>query len=202
MKKLVMALIIFILFSASVSAQAPNPFSLYVGGAISMPTSNAFNDNFKNGLHGSVGVGYKMMPGFQLIGKIEYHTFKFDFDNSALFDGVSGFSGGTNKMWMFGADGRYSFNLPSAPIQPYMLGGIGMAQVKQTEFDGPTSLSLSLFNEVVAQDQTEFYFNIGGGFDLKSGPAWSLFAQVRYVSIATGGEASTFIPLTVGLKFF
>ena len=203
MKKLLTALIILVAFAMSATAQTPNPFSFYVGGAISMPTSpDSFKDNFKNGFHGSVGVGYKLAPGFQAIGKVEYHQFKFDFDNSSIFAGATGYSGGTNKMWMFGADGRYSFNLPSAPVSPFVVAGAGLANIKQSEFDGPASLSLSIFNSYVSQDVTKFYFNVGGGVDLMTGPAWSLFAQARYVNIATDNEASVFIPVTVGLKFF
>lgn len=196
-----MLLAILIAFSAgSAIAQVPTPFSLYAGGAISLPQSpDGFKDGFKTGYHGSIGVGYKLMPNFQLVGKLEYHTFKVNFDN---MPGAEGYTGGTNKLWMYGVDGRYQFSLPAAPISPYVLGGVGFANIKQSEFDGPTSLTLSVLNEAVSQSTTKMYWNLGAGTTLATGPSLSLFAQVRYVSIATEGESSSFIPITLGVKFF
>jgi len=195
MKKLFMALIILIAFSVSASAQMPTPFTLYAGGAVSMPTSDAWNQMYKTGFHGMAGVGYKIAPNFQVVGKLEYHTFKMDFGD------VSSLSGGTNKLWMYGVDGRFSANLPAAPIKPYFLGGIGMANIKATEIEGLSDLAAGLydFNEASV---TKVYFNVGAGLELASGPAFGLFAQVRYVSIATDDQASTFVPVTIGLKFF
>lgn len=196
-----MMLAILIAFAAtSVSAQAPSPFSFYAGGLISLPQApDAFKESFKTGWHGYIGAGYKAMPNLQIVGKIEYHTFAVDFDNMA---GMEEYSGGTNKMWMFGADGRYQFSLPSAPISPYVLGGLGFANIKQSEFEGPASLGLSLLNEAIPESVTKMYWNIGTGVNLASGPAFSFFAQARYVSILTEGESSNFIPITLGVKFF
>jgi len=200
-KKLFTLLAILIAFTAvSASAQNPSPFSLYAGGAISMPQSpDGFKDGFKTGYHGSIGVGYKVMPNLQLVGKLEYHTFKVNFDNTP---GMEEYSGGTNKMWMYGVDGRYQFSLPAAPVSPYVLGGLGFANIKQSEFEGPASLGLSVLNEMISESVTEMYWNIGAGVQLASGPAFSVFAQARYVSIATEGESAAFIPITLGLKFF
>ncbi len=203
MKKLWWLIAILLTFTVAASAQTPVPFTLYASGAFSLPNSpDGFKDNFKTGYHGSLGLGIKMMPNFQIIGKAELHSFKFDFDNSELFAGMDGYSGGTNNMWMFGADGRFSFNLPAAPISPFVLAGAGVASIKQTEFDGPASLALSALNSYLDETQTKFYWNVGGGFDLKSGPLFSLFVQARYVSIATEGEASSFVPISLGIRLF
>ena len=202
MKKLWMVLAILITFAACTSAQVSSPFTLYAGGAITFPTSEGFSDLYKNGLHGTIGVGYKMAPKFQVIGKVEYHTFKFNFDNSDVSSIMSGWSGGTNKMWMFGVDGKLSLSLPAAPIAPYFLGGVGIANIKQSEFEGPVSLNLSLFNQLIAESQNKLYFNLGVGTELGSGPAFSFFAQARWVSIQTDGETTNFVPVTVGLRFF
>jgi len=202
MKKILAILAILLTFGAVASAQIPSsPVSLYVGGALSIPTApESFTTSFKSGYHGSLGLGLDLNPAFELIGKVEYHTFSFDFDQAAA--DMTGFSGGTNKMWMFGADVKFGPSLPAMPVKPYFLGGAGVANIKQSEFEGPTSLTLSVLNAFVSEDQTDFYWNAGAGFTLLSSPAFSLFAQARYVSIATEGEASSFIPVTIGLKFF
>lgn len=199
MKKLLVILAVLVAFAASASAQAPTPFSVYAGGALSLPQSDAFKASFDNGYHGFVGLGFKVAPILQVIGKVEYHTFKFDFDNSV---GSAGFTGGTNKMIMFGLDGKLSPNLPASPVKPYFLGGLGLANIKQSEFEGPASLSLSLFNSIITESQTKVYFNVGAGADLLSNPAFGIFAQVRYVSISTDGESAAFVPISLGVRFF
>ncbi|MBU0983357.1 MAG: porin family protein, partial [candidate division Zixibacteria bacterium] len=171
-------------------------FSVYAGGALSLPMSpDGFKDNYKTGYHASLGLGYKVMPNMQLVGKFEYHTFKFNFE-----DGMD-ISGGTNKVMMFGADARYAFNIPAAPVSPYVIAGGGLASVKQSEFD-TGDLLIAGFSDQAYEDQTKFYWNAGVGLSLKSGPAWSFFAQARYVNIATDGESSAFVPVSFGVKFF
>ncbi|MBI5267359.1 MAG: outer membrane beta-barrel protein, partial [candidate division Zixibacteria bacterium] len=195
------ALIILIAFGVSASAQIPTPFSLYAGGAVSLPQSpTEFKDSFKSGFHGMVGFGWKLMPNFQAVGKIELHSFGFDFTQGGLATAYPALTGGSTRIWMFGADGRYSLGLPAAPFKPFGLAGIGLAKVDQTDFSGdPLATS---FNALIPSSQSKVYWNIGAGFEFKGTPLFGLFAQVRYVSIATEGSASTFVPITVGFKFF
>ena len=200
MKKIIALIAILIAFGTGAFAQVPSsPVSLYAGGAISIPNSpDSFSDSFKNGYHGMLGVGMSVSPMLELVGKVEYHTFAFDFDAADMAD----YTGGTNKLWMYGADVKLSPSLPALPIKPYALGGVGFASIQQSDFEGPTSLTLSVLNEYIPESQTEFYWNLGLGANLMSSPAFSLFAQARYVNIATEGESSSFIPITLGLKFF
>jgi hypothetical protein len=201
MKKLFLALIILIAFGVSASAQVPTPFSLYAGGAISLPQSpSAFKDGYKSGLSGMVGFGWKLMPNLQAVLKAELHSFKVDFAQQGLATSYPALTGGTNNMWMFGVDGRYSLGLPAAPIKPFLIGGAGLASISQTDFAGdPLATSL---NSVLPTSQSKMYWNIGAGVELKGTPLMGLFAQVRYVSVATDGTASNFVPITLGLKFF
>ena len=196
MKKPLLTAVCVIAFAFGVSAQVPTPFSLYAGGALSLPNApDGFKDSFKTGFHGLVGLGYKMGPGFQLVGKAEYHKFAFD------FTGLSGVDGGDNKMWMFGGDGRLALGLPAAPIKPFAFVGIGIANIKQSEFGGNPSLASSI-TPSFPESQNKIYYNLGGGVELKFGPSFNLFVEGRYVSIATEGDKTTFVPITVGLKFF
>jgi len=201
MKKLLMALAILITFAISASAQVGSPITVYAGGAFSMPVSDGWKNTFKNGYHGMVGLGYKLAPNFQVIGKVEYHSFALDFDNSTIGTALAGFSGGTNKVLMYGVDGRFSLGIPAAPIKPYLLGGIGMANIKQSELTGPNTLITSIMNQVITQDQNKLYYSFGAGIDLASIPAFNIFVQARYISIATEGQSSSFIPITLGLRF-
>ena len=201
MKKVLLTAVMLFVMTGVVSAQVPSPFSFYAGGAVSIPNSpDAFADLYKTGFHGSVGVGFNVMPGLQTIGKIEYHRFQLDWDANEMMVGED-IGGGHNNMWMFGADLRYSIPLPQPAFKPYAIGGVGLARISNTQFEGTSSLVASL-NEFMPEVQNKVYFNIGAGIEIPTGPKMSFFGQVRYVSIATEGDAATFIPITLGLKFF
>jgi len=195
MKNAFLILGIVLVFALSASAQIATPLSFYAGGAISMPNSpDGFNDGYKMGWHGLAGVGYKFAPMFQVMGKLEYHDFAADLEGLPL-------DGGNTKVTMFGADARYSMNMPTFPLKPFFFGGAGLAHLKLDEFEGPTLMTPTL-NVGLPYTQDKMYWNIGAGLDFKTGPAWGLFVQGRYVNIATEGESVSFIPVTVGVKFF
>lgn len=201
MKKCIFVVVALFVLTSVVSAQAPTPISLYVGGAISIPNGpDEFKDNYKNGYHGFAGLGYKLAPNFQAVGKIELNRFPLDVGSIPSFVGED-ITGGNNNMLMFGLDGRYSFGLPAAPLKPFIIGGGGLARLSATSLEGTSDLIASL-NEYQPDSQTKVYFNVGAGVELKAGPMWQLFAQVRYVSVATDGDPASFIPFSLGLKFF
>ena len=199
MKKALITVAALLLMSAGVSAQVENPISLYVGGAISIPNSpEEFSEAYNTGFHGSVGLGLAVMPSLQVVGKVEYHRFGLDVTQDMEDMGVTG---GHNNMWMYGADARHSFGLPAAPIKPFLLGGVGFARISASDLEGTGDLVAGL-NELNPDAETNLYLNLGGGVELKTGPMFSFFGQVRYVTVDTDGESSSFIPVTLGLKFF
>lgn len=194
MKKLLVILAIMLL-AAGVSAQVSSPVSVYLGGALSVPAGGDFNTGWRWGYHGWAGVGYKMGAGLRVTGKVEYHDFFFD-----MMDLV-GIEGGDTKVWMYGVDGRYKLNIPAVPIKPFVLAGGGIARVSWDEFEG-TSLAASTLNAGIPDPVSKVYFNFGGGLELLALPTFGLFAEARYVSIATEGERMSFVPMSIGLRFF
>lgn len=200
MKKLFWSLIILLVMAACASAQTPKPtpFSLYAGGAVTMPNSpDAFNENYKTGYHFFGGVGMKAMPMMQLIGKAEYTTMGYDFGSE------SGIDGGSAKIWMFGADSRFSFGAPTMPFKPFIFGGGGMASVSIDGFSGSNTSLVTAYNDASSTEtQNKFYWNVGGGLEFKANPMMSFFVQGRFVSVATDGDATVMIPISLGLKFF
>ena len=129
MKRTVLICAITLLFAAGASAQVPSPISVYIGGALSVPSSGNFNAGWQMGYHGMAGVGYKLSKNLMVSGKIEHHTFFFDL---ADFFGVDG---GDTKVWMYGIDGRYTLNLPAIPLKPYVKAGSGIAKISWQEFE-------------------------------------------------------------------
>ena len=102
-----------------------------------------FSEAYKTGFHGSVGVGFAVMPKMQLVGKVELHRFAVDFDADPLM-AAENISGGNNNLLMFGADARYSLSVPAAPIKPFLLGGIGLARISASDFEGSSLLVTGL----------------------------------------------------------
>ncbi|MEE8578282.1 MAG: outer membrane beta-barrel protein [candidate division Zixibacteria bacterium] len=202
MKKSILTLTIVCVFALCSGADAvPSPFSFYAGGLFSMPSSpDGFKDTYNTGYHGFAGAGYSFMPNFQVVGKLEYNTFSYDWDNNAITGLSDGFS---QNSWLFGADGRFSLGVPAAPMKPFFFAGLGMASTKWSEVSG-TDVALATSTNTVldALSSTNMYWNIGAGAEFKAGPTFSLFAQARYVKITSDGDGASYIPISLGLKFF
>jgi opacity protein-like surface antigen len=199
MKKLLTPLTVAVVFLLASSICSQVPFSIYGGGFMSFPSSpGGFKSEYKNGFHGMVGLGLKSAPGLQLVPKIEYHKFGRDYS----FGNLSGVDGGSEAIWLFGADLRLGPHLPGSPIKPYALAGIGLARVTYAQFAGINSTLVDDLNAHLPNSKSPFYYNLGGGLEFAFLPEINLFVQARYVSVATGGGGSKFVPITVGVKIF
>ncbi len=180
MKKFLIIALVIAFTAMTASAQIPaKPITIYGSAGISLPSSpSEFSDSWKMGFHGMGGVGFNIAPKMQLIGKIEYHSFAFDWDKA----GLSG-SGLALQALMFGGDIKFSLAVPAAPTKPFLIGGIGMGKVS--------------FSNISGVDETKVYFEFGGGVDFSS----SMFISARYVSISSSGSSTGFIPFSIGFKF-
>jgi len=201
MKQLVVVVSLLALCVASVGAQvsAPKaPFSIYAGGSMAIPNGpTEFTDMYKAGYNGFAGLGFKAFPKTQLVAKLEYNQFPFD------PIGATGIDGGNTKIFMYGADARMSLAPPAFPLKPFAFVGGGMANMSFDQFSGSNSTLVTALNTTVnGWSENKPYFNVGAGFEFMSTPAFSLFLQGRYVSVATTGGATTFVPFSLGLKFF
>ena len=207
MKKFFWTIAVLMILSAVSMAQVgtpSSPLTFYAGGALSMPTSPAgFSDGWKLGMHGMIGAGKNVSPRLQMVGKIEYHKFSADEAATTASIGPNVDGGGINT-WMYGVDGRLNMGAPVVPIKPYILGGIGIANLSYNEYSTTdTSLSSAVATaNTSAVSFSDLYFNLGGGVEFAMGPKTSFFVQARYVSIATEGGSTAFIPVTLGLKIF
>jgi opacity protein-like surface antigen len=197
MKKMLLGLALIGLLGGAVQAQAPVPFSVYAGGLISIPNSpSEFKDAYKNGFHGMVGLGMKVAPMTQFVGKVEVHKFSYDLSS------FSGVQNGAQSVWLFGGDLRIAPGAPAAPFRPFVLVGAGLAKVTYGEFIGTDPLATAFLNAQNPGNQNKLYYNFGAGLEFKFAPMMNFFVQGRYVSIKTDGGSSSFIPITMGLKIF
>ncbi|NOY89534.1 MAG: porin family protein [FCB group bacterium] len=203
MKKTFAIIIILGLFALGVSAQVPSkPFNIYAGGGLTITSSpQIFKDRYKLGYHFSSGLGIKAAPFTQIIGKVEYHSIARDWQDIRTLDNISdnSISGGTRQIWMFGLDARLGVNAPMSPIKPFIIGGIGLAYLSETDI--ATTLPPSQIPFQPYESQTKVYLNVGGGLDFKAGPILTMFVEGRYLNIQQDGDNLILIPISLGIKF-
>lgn len=200
MKTISFILIIMFLLIISTSAQVSKPFNVYLGGGLtSISTPQGFKDDHKLGynLHG--GLGFKMFPFIQLVGKMEYHTFPKDYgDIFAIPNDILNIVGGRRDFVLFGADARVGASIPTAPISPFLFAGFGWARISQSDI--LSDLDITQTSPLKYDSQTKLYINIGGGLEFKA-LMLTLFIQGRYLNVKQDGENIVLIPITAGFKF-
>lgn len=203
MKKL-MILTAVLLFGvvSSVSAQVPGvpskPFSLYLDGGLNIVSSpDAFKDFHKLGYHVEGGIGFKVAPFVQVVGKLGMNTIAKDWEFvPALADILDG---GNVKIMTFGLDLRAALGAPLVPIKPFAFVGGGYAKISENDITVSTGV-IEDYYVGGFEDMTKFYYNIGAGLEFGSGPM-SFFIQGRYTSISTDGESIKYMPISLGIKF-
>jgi opacity protein-like surface antigen len=202
MKRAILLMALLLILSSTSFAQVPKPFNLYFGGGMTFSSApQEFRDYHKEGYHLTAGIGFNFIPLVQFVGKAEYHSFSKDFDE--FLPDITDLEGGTQRLVTFGVDARLGAGVPTAPIKPFLFGGIGLARISQSDL--LTAFTELLPEEEIAfldqESETKFYFNIGGGLEFKALTVLNLFIQGRYVNIKQEGDNLVYIPLTVGLKF-
>lgn len=180
MKRLSLLTAVLILVAMTAGAQVPKPFTIYADAGLTVPNGD-FGDAYKAGFHLGAGMGFSLAPNFQVIPNIEFHSLGLD---------ASDVDGGNMSVWMFGANGRMNLGAGPMPMKPFLLGGVGFAH-------GTVEAIKMLATEISPDaSTTDFYWNFGAGLQFSA-----LFVQARYVSIATEGSSTNYIPVTVGFKF-
>jgi opacity protein-like surface antigen len=170
------ALVLVSLVAASAAQAQTGRANFFLGGGATIPTGD-FGDAFKTGWNGVGGVNF-MIPGVPFGIRVDGMYSQNSLDSS--IDGKAKIFGGN-------ADAVFAFGAPGSMVKPYIMAGVGMANVK---FDiGGTS-----------DDETKFAFNGGAGVNFLMS-SMTVFVEARYFSVNTSGSSINYIPLSVGLKF-
>ena len=171
------ALVLVSLVAASAAQAQTARASFFLGGGATIPTGD-FGDAFKTGWNGLGGVNF-MIPGVPFGIRVDgmYSQNKLDVSGSDV------------KAKIFGgnADAVFAFGAPGSMVKPYVLAGIGMANVKFDTGSGSSS-------------DTKFAFNGGAGVNFMMSSV-TIFVEGRYFTISTSGSNTNYIPLSVGVKF-
>ena len=147
-----------------------------VGAGLLMPMGD-YGDFDKMGFTGGLGGTYTLPGGVGIRADVSYGTTG---EKSGITDHSTKIMGGMASV-------VYAFG--SAGPKPYVLGGLGLSNVKVSA--GGSSVS-----------ETKVAFGFGAGVSLPMGTGGSrLFAETRYTSVSTTGSSTTFLPIVVGISF-
>jgi len=192
-------LVVASIFAASAAAGQGARVQFGVGGSLTVPLgdfhADANGDGFKAGWQGLalVDVQPRKSPvGFRVdfnYGENSSND-KFNADLTALVGAPT-----TAKIKLLGgtADVTYHFKASSGGMEGYLLGGLGVYNVK---------LALTSGGVTADSSETKFSWNVGAGLSFAVGSA-AVFFESRYVDVAKSFEAAktSFIPITAGVRF-
>ena len=194
MTKLGLIIALTVALATSAAGQLPSkPFSLYVQGGASLPQED-FNNLYKYGYHGGVGLGFSIFPRMELVARGSYHKYSVESINRILPNQEAlVVSGGDLTMFMYGAE--LKLNLGVVVSNPYAIAGYGRAK-----FDTEDVL-ITIFDieeTVEFPTHTENYWVLGGGLEFGR-----TFIEGRYYTFledAFEETTSRLITVSFGLK--
>ncbi|MCH9032567.1 MAG: outer membrane beta-barrel protein [candidate division Zixibacteria bacterium] len=184
-----------LLATQTVNAQGPSAPSLkpkiYLGGGIPFISNpNSFKDDFNPSYTLMAAVGLPLNVGIELMGKFHYHKFSQS-DASKLQT-----TDPNAKILYFGVDAKWSFAPPASPAKPFFLIGAGTFSYKN---DATTTLAASLPVDPRISD-SDIYFNLGVGMDVKIGPSFAFFVEGKYTILNTPIQSTGLFPIIVGFR--
>jgi hypothetical protein len=196
---------------AQSATPSERPIRIGIGGGVSMPVgdfkngdASALRRDFKQGAAGQGYIEFRA-PGtpFGFRASVTYN--RFGVGNLQL--GGSGTQATTSSdgySQILGGLANVSLQLPTGPIRPYVLAGLGAFNVKNT-----ASLATTPGGAVVAapdQSSTNFGVNGGAGLLIRLGGIEG-FAEARVANVYTKQEKFAnlknlqYVPITFGLSF-
>jgi opacity protein-like surface antigen len=156
---------------------ATRPVSIGITGGLSIPTGD-FGDFYSSGFNAG-GLLEFSRPASPLAFRLEGEYQRFGIKDEVTVGDPGDLrviSGVANVVYKFGG----------VMARPYVLGGVGLFNVGITEGDG--------------DPENEFGFNVGAGLELPLSGI-TAFADIRYQSIQTEGDAFNLVPIRVGIRF-
>jgi len=177
------------------NANFPGP---QVNGAAAL--KDVYGAGFGGGVHLDVQLA---MVSFRLSG--DYLSFSPDNDKYRQgLEGIIGtaagqfsVSGGGITMWSGNINAKMAI-LPLPIVKPYLTGGVGVARLS---VDDAKVIQGGIETKAYAgfASETKTAWNFGAGVDLSVGV--TLFLEVKYMWVMTDPEASTLVPVSIGVTF-
>lgn len=171
-KLTVAAALVLVSLAGASTAQAQARASFFLGGGATIPVGD-LADAFGTGWNGLAGVNFSL-PGVPFGIRVDGMYSQNSLDD-ALGDGKL-------KILSGNADAVFAFGAPAAPIKPYVMAGIGVANVK-VEIGGAEG------------DETNMAFNGGAGINFALS-SLSVFVEARYFNV----DSDSYIPISAGIR--
>ena len=187
---MIVLVLIGILLMTDSPASARSVLFTVDGGLSLQAGSDGFKENWTDGWNAATGIAVELGDNVSLIGRIEYHQFGIE--------SASPYNWGDLQMFLVGFSSKFAFFDTVDPYRPYLVVGYGISDIwlsvdpedrgEINEYDG---------------DDLRGYFQIGGGIEVPLTSELKLTFEGRYINIRGrfGGEATSFMPLTVGVQF-
>lgn len=177
MKKFLILILVSVM-TAPLSAQPKIGIDGYAGGGISFPLKDLAK-NWKTGHHGGIGIGYRLTPGLEGVGRYTYHMFPFSLPGDTA--GIVAAADITQdfEVHEYGIDLRANLATPGLNFRPYGLIGAGLAKMP---------------------DETKLFYCVGGGIKFTLFPRINLFIETRYTRISVDDFDISYVPVSAGLN--
>lgn len=178
-KALAAVALVTVVSAAPAVAQTGVEFGL--GGGLTLPLGTT-NDAFKTGWNGQVAALIKPAGspvGVQIDGL--WSQMKTDVTDAGKARTLAGTA---NLVYGFPVS-------KTTVISPYLIGGVGIYNVKFTDETVTPSASAS---------DTKFGFNVGAGFNVGQGRT-KFYGEGRFHDVLTDGDNFKMFPITVGIRF-
>lgn len=173
------------------------------GGGLTFPSSPGFDNRWKTGRHGLVGIGIRATRIFEIIAQIEAHGLGVE-DYIRAYDSIYPSNGGQFDAYMFGIVGRVNlhmlnFRLGSGDSKSsprlYLQLELGGARTSMSDIE------LTGAEKLPSSENTDFYMGIGACLEVFIFKKTRLFIQGRYINIATAAGDILILPVTFGVRF-
>jgi opacity protein-like surface antigen len=167
--------------------------SFGVGGGVAVPVSDA-KDALKNGWNG-LAYARAQLPGMPFSFGVNVTFQQFDFKHTTVSTSGYGSTPESPNTSMLAGVGDVKIDLMKGMIQPYLLAGIGVYNVKADDTGGTSSTS-----------DTNFGINGGAGIALRLSQL-RLYVQGRVDNVYTSSTGAItaksiqVVPVTVGLEY-
>lgn len=208
-KKVQCCCISFFAVSTIASAQFA-PVSFNVGGGATLPV---YNTGYRHNNGWNLGAGVGIAPFSYLGARAEFQYSQMNINRTTL--NALSFPQGQSRIWSLTLNPVIRFN-PRGTVSPYLIGGGGIYH-RTAEFSQPSVATVTAYdpffnyfyrvavpaNEVLAsQSVMKAGVNGGAGFSVKLGESrTSLYFEARYHHIYTRPVATTYLPVTFGVRF-
>ena len=224
--RLITSVLLAMLFIATAAwSQSEFGVDCYLGGSVSFLTGpQTLKNENKMGFSAGGGIGVDILPSVSLIVGVDYSAFPKNETqarqeavqqiptSARVGSGISVGDGGTLSIFTVTGNLKLSLGLRDEQATPYVILGGGFLSTSVSDvhasylYSQQTAVVVSTYNPLVLQRsqfnvKSAFVASAGVGIDIPMSKTNSMFVEGRYAIGYTGFGHTTYIPVTLGMRF-